>query len=117
MGLTIEFEFADGRTTEVHMSYSYFHANSICAGGGKSHFENMIDNSMTCADGTDGSIIRYKYYKGDIVRFMYINCIKQHYINEKEFDKLKWLDLNINKYECNHVIINEAALPVMVYFM
>ena len=41
MGLTIEFEFADGRTTEVHMSYSYFHANSICAGGRKSHFENM----------------------------------------------------------------------------
>ena len=52
MGLTIEFEFADGRTTEVHMSYSYFHANSICAGGGKSHFENMREHSMTYHEGS-----------------------------------------------------------------
>ena len=115
--LYIEFKFNDYKIREVRMDCASFHNKEICAGGGKSHFENMIDNSMTCADGTDGSIIRYKYYKGDIVRFMYINCIKQHYINEKEFDKLKWLDLNINKYECNHVIINEAALPVKVYFM
>ena len=73
MGLTIEFEFADGRTTEVHMSYSYFHANSICAGGGKSHFENMREHSMTDHDGE---------YTGDIVLIMYANCLRKGYLGE-----------------------------------
>jgi hypothetical protein len=108
MGLDIEFEFADGRKREVHMCYSSFHNYEICAGGGKSHFQNMEDNDMSDADGE---------YTGDIVHIMYINCIKNHYITEEEFDNIKWLDFDIDEYEFNHVNINEADLPVKATFL
>ena len=78
MGLDIEFEFADGTIKEVRMCYSSFHKHEICAGGGKKHFENMMEYDMTDVDGE---------YTGDIVRIMYTKCVKARYIYEEDNDR------------------------------
>jgi hypothetical protein len=98
MVLRIVFKFSDGGIKKVYMKRRVFWQKELCAGNGKSHFENIkkcqnFHNFATFAE-----------YGKDIACIMYSNCKNNNFIHER-----------IRRRNGSIIILNHTVIKAWTY--